>query len=129
MIPQNIIELAIKGGFLNADKVVLKFAGYWFSYTDSEHVERLVMSEIVLRPDFWQALGKELGWNEAECLGMEADLTCPCKPRVEAVNGHMITIHNGSLQWKTEAHNFFDLLLTSGDTKRFWEDLLTTNTK
>lgn len=111
MIPREIIEKAIEGGWWAGNKAKMSHANANWQI-------------IALDSTFWQALGKALGWSEAECLGMEADLTCPCKPRTEVVNGNMITIHNGSPRWRTEAHNFYGYVLRGEDTTEFWNDLL-----
>lgn len=75
MIPKNVIEKAIEGGWANA------YALDWDGH-----------AEAIIDPLFWQSLGKALGWMSGD--------------------------------WKGNAHQFFDLLLTSGDTSRFWKDLL-----
>lgn len=56
-----------------------------------------------LDPSFWQSLGKTLGWNE----------------------------HDGALThfgmeegWRFHAIRFYDLILTDGDTKVFWDEVL-----
>jgi hypothetical protein len=58
--------------------------------------------EIALDPSFWQALGKALGWN---------------------VTGRQLAM-NSKPNWQIWATRFYDLILTGGDTEKFWADLL-----
>jgi len=97
MIPKPIIEKAIEGGFKQNEQ-------------SAEHY--LSDAEIVLMPTFWQALGKALGWTNS--------LRCPLgdcgKPFTK--------LKYGMEGWMNFAHRFYDLILTGGDTERFWSDLL-----
>ncbi|HLL74195.1 MAG TPA: hypothetical protein VK421_02945 [Pyrinomonadaceae bacterium] len=54
-------------------------------------------AEIVLGPLFWQSLGKALGWPDET--------------------------HNGEY-WQVIAHDYFQLVLTGGDTEAFWRNIL-----
>jgi hypothetical protein len=58
--------------------------------------------KIALDPSFWQALGKALGWEKANR-----------ETRTEIW-----------LEWKWNAHRFYDLVLTGGDTEKIWKELL-----
>ena len=60
-------------------------------------------AQIALDPSFWQSLGKTLGWEKC-AEGCEGD----CKVGV----------------WKKKARRFYDLILTGGDTEKFWDELL-----
>ena len=57
-------------------------------------------ADIALDPSFWQSLGKALGWKA------EDDPT-----RI-------------GYTWQGNASRFYDLILTGGDTKTFWDELL-----
>jgi hypothetical protein len=106
MIPKQAIEKAIEGGY----KIDLA----WFV-----DLPVYAHAQIIIDPDFWQALGKALGWlnhcpanidhkpttNPLECP------ECGCS-------------YNGAQIWKDSAHRFYDLILTGGDTEKFWDDLL-----
>lgn len=57
-----------------------------------------------LDPLFWQALGKSLGWPKHE----------PTKDSSSV----------GITEWHHFAMSFYNLILTNGDTDKFWTDLL-----
>ena len=87
-IPKEIYELAMKQG--------------WEPAID------LIQWEInALDRDFWQALGKGLGWG----LILEKD-------------GEKIWDEDRKKSTESEnAHRFFDLVLTNGDLDTFWNEL------
>lgn len=62
----------------------------------------------VLDPAFWQALGKALGWWDD--IGQ-----IPSKMPKRRIDQD---------PWNYHAHRFYDLILTGGDTEKFWADLL-----
>lgn len=64
--------------------------------------------KMVLDPLFWQALGKALGWGEI-------DFSIPHYYNRQDPKPSCILC---------QAHIYFDLVLTGGDTKQFWKDLL-----
>lgn len=64
---------------------------------------------IVLQPEFWQALSNALGWKRTYKMG------------VQHIVGQSWVIIPA---WQYEAHQYFDLLLTAGDTEAFWKELL-----
>jgi len=81
MIPKNIIELAIEGGW--KAKGILQIANW---------------EKIVLDKTFWQALGKNLSWEE--------------------------DLWNGKTKWQRNAYRFYDLILQQQSTESFWAELL-----
>ena len=85
IIPKHIIELAIEGGlkkkYLPTNIMSEPLALYNLD----------AQARLLLVPQFWQALGKRLGWSGEK-------------------SGY-------------QAHVFYDLLLTKGDTDKFWEEL------
>ncbi len=92
------IKLAIeKGGYNN------------LTVSQMEHAKAGNLREefYVLDPLFWQALGKALGWEE-QSFGYETSY------------GYW----EGKPEWNYFAHMYFDLLLTGGDTEKFWKELL-----
>lgn len=101
-----IKQLAIKGGYGQGTE----------PYSTME-------SGMILDPLFWQALGKALGWND----NIENIQRCEfCKMK----NCHR-KILNGKPALNTEpnnylnhAHEYFELILTGGDTEKFWQSLL-----
>ena len=96
------IKLAIgKGGYKNL-RVDLGSDGNLYTFGERFHNKELD-NMLVLDPLFWQALGKALEWRHlhgefCDCLG---------------------TV------WREKAHQYFDLLMTDGDTDKFWRELLT----
>jgi hypothetical protein len=94
------IKLAIeKGGYIPGQYVYKDLAD------DDLHTLSFVPDEVhVLNPLFWQALGKALGWSEE---------TNPAAGNPKLWYG----------DWKQKAHQYLDLLLTGGDTEKFWKEL------
>jgi hypothetical protein len=102
MIPKTVIEKAIEGGWqpnFSAER-------YW----PPSAIEAILVKPkfkwrlIALDPTFWQALGKALGgknWTQKEYID---------EREVEA--------------WFANAINFYWLILTNGDTDKFWNELL-----
>lgn len=94
----NAIKLAIeKGGFLIHDGVAF----------DAMQGATYAKQFVVLNPLFWQALGK-------------ARALCQSHPR--AIDRCDFCISNKG--WQEIALSYFDLILTGGDTEKFWKALL-----
>lgn len=64
-------------------------------------------TETLWDPSFWQALGKALGWR----------IVGPTKKDND---------HNP--EWYYRALEFYELILTGGDTEKFWEELYPSTT-
>jgi hypothetical protein len=95
MIPKQAIEKAIEGGWNDKIGGHYEEIGFW--------------QTIALDPTFWQALGKALGWN-----GLILELI------PDADRGKIIDPN----EWHGHALDFYDLILTGGDTEAFWNELL-----
>lgn len=115
-IPENIIKLAIEGGY---DKGVAGVNGqtreqYLVGY--SQH--------LVLEPAFWQALGKAKGWNHkcTDCYIGEPHEWCKS-------GSHLEKDKYENCAWFDCANKFFNLLMTNGDTSKFWDDITSLNKK
>ena len=129
MIPKKAIERAIEGGWqpsAHRSRTLYNTATRWLqeAITVSASISE---AEIALDPSFWQSLGKALGWSEEDFEGFihkDDDMLCPCNPEKLVQSGAMIVLHRGPVRWRTEAHNFFGIILTGGDTEKFWSDLL-----
>jgi hypothetical protein len=95
------IKLAVKGGWiprgLNAERKPVSWI-WQAAINRSKFYERFVLD-----PQFWVALSKALGW----------ELIDYCRECDSATEG-----------WKYYAHLYFDLVLTGGDTEKFWQDLI-----
>lgn len=85
-IPQEIIAKAVEGGWQQ-------------KYTFDE--------VIALDKNFWQALGKALGWREHKQ---------PC----QCLECHW----NKKDGWNNYAHRFYNLILNEQETDSFWQNLL-----
>jgi hypothetical protein len=99
-------------------------------------------------PLFWQALGRALGWDSNtgssySCCFSQEGLKVFSKQKVGIIVGEskdkecwrVQWLGNSSKEvysknyilvkdWLYQAHQYFDLLLTGGDTEKFWKELL-----
>lgn len=70
MTIQTAIERAIEGGWNNSRPVFgLLGEGFFdvWAADGSDHIVRYTFNDILLDPDFWQAVGKVEGWR-SECV-------------------------------------------------------------
>lgn len=115
------IKLAIeKGGYKNNVESA-KTDPSWYAYM-AIHANGGTM--VVCDPLFWQALGKALGWKDVFKNKKSMGLMEMC--------GHPYCPTEGNCKYQKPerskyAHKYFDLLLTGGDTEKFWKELLTQN--
>lgn len=98
-IPKEAIEKAIEGGwrseYLNCH--IITHSDWYITVGDSRFsCKGEPASTVALDPSFWQSLGKALGWSTME--------------------NHQ--------QSRREALRYYYLILTRGDTKKFWDELL-----
>lgn len=136
-IPKKIIELAIEGGYGIQVRPYIKPLITDWSICDDEmkgrsgdynksifaFIERECLEEkIILDPLFWQALGRSCGWGweceecGAESLGRDSFHCLRCQKIVRL-----------KATWGVTAHRFYQQVLTSGDTEKFWEEILPDN--
>lgn len=107
MIPKQVIEKAHEGGFTGK----AFNASIWWQVT-------------ACKPEFWQALGKALGWEEEVCWGCGKrflDGYMTCQTRNCKINEFA---SNPIPYWRFVGKRFYDLILTGGDTGKFWEEIL-----
>jgi hypothetical protein len=105
MIPKAAIEKAIQGGWQPNVSEFREFVCYIdaVNYLDAKGSWQVIKyEEIALDPSFFQALGKALGLEKSDR-----------NTRTEIW-----------LEWKYQAHRFYDLILTGQPTEPFWEALL-----
>lgn len=148
MIPAHIIEKAIEGGWkcqtlleeeglgtprwdIEAPNIlVVRRVRIGFGGDPSPVKFEISLAEIALDPLFWQSLGKALGWN----IEIHDGCCTVCgEPMPEGETMFNFHGYSGncpkpplkSREWNKEAHRFYDLILTGGDTEKFWEELLT----
>lgn len=117
MIPKLAIEKAIEGGWMpylavKLDNVGGKAAYFFYKYNEEQSIPSngIWLTEIALDPTFWQALGKALGWNEFEAKESWKNYA----------TGEVLKVGRDH----REAHAFYDLILTGGDTEAYWNELL-----
>ena len=100
MIPKNIINYAIEGGYGNDNAYVQIDGGLAVCFPGTDRIDYFVSKEFVLLdPLFWQSLGKALGY--------------------ERFTGQKD-------RWKREWHRFIDAL-SEGTSDKFWQDLVPSN--
>lgn len=79
------------------------------------------VSQITQAPLFWQSLGKALGWEELVCS--DDGLMHPIPSEICRVGMYVGWIP----KWHYMALEYFDLLLTGGNTEAFWKEILKSN--
>lgn len=110
MIPKEAIEKAIEGKWRKADvpHIEEQLGRLWVRFEREENERHLPIvweSDIALDPSFWHSLGKALGWG-AQVYSKRYRAYWP--------------------RYMHEAMMFYDLIITAGDTKAFWKELLAT---
>lgn len=105
-LPKHIIELAIEGGW-DIKKGVGIPAKIDIIPSMQLYASKVVPEKVILDPLFWEALGKRLGWSPKNSWKDSGDIR-----------------HAG---WIIEAKRFYDIILTNGNTDKFWEELLESN--
>lgn len=142
------IKLAIeKGGYKYGHGIDGDYETDGWSY--QEIIDDGIQDKLVLDPLFWQALGKALGWYTYCCgdcgssesryaeLGESGDgwSVCLCGLDCDGEdlydkNGNEEMINKdlyawGNMEtWLYHAMRYYKLLLTGGDTEKFWQELL-----
>lgn len=120
-IPKLAIEKAVKGGwrqFASSDEEIRvdltnnTWPMIWGT-APSGLAKGLPVAVAALDPTFWQALEKSCGWDKmfTELIDVEQD-------------GGIAIMEHKVETWLHYARLFYDLILTGGDTEKFWEDLL-----
>ncbi len=117
-IPRHVIEKAIaaegRGQGWAADAVMVFEKLKMFGVLTHEEY-----CSIALDPLFWQAIGKALGWADWYCMG----------PEFLWSNDEIYCRGSDSYnlnQWQYETYRFYDLILTGGDTEKFWNEIMPT---
>lgn len=128
MIPKLAIEKAIEGGWKN---IYLPNVPFEVKITESKYLvvthsnghEVVVcpIAEIALDPTFWQCLGKMLEWGDSCCHCNEHGFYEVY--RHQAVCG----LSSARAPWQIRAERLYHLILTGGDTHKFWDELLKEN--
>lgn len=122
MIPELAIKKALEGGWepfktVKTEELECKVLDFQTLHCNikphkSGAIPRgfcsLNLFRAALMPSFWQALGKALGWMTPQPDSGEP----PFNLKV------------GYNEWHVRASQFYDIILTGGDTDKFWKDLL-----
>lgn len=133
MIPKAAIEKAIEGGWSHASilegsewKVghgMMLVRTPWPSekFPDRKARQKISLSAIALNPTFWQALVKmpmncPKVWKGKRCSAGEIRKCSTCG------RGY---VGQSRYSWLPLAKRFAFLILTGGDTQKFWDELLT----
>lgn len=108
-IPKEAIEKAIEGGWCKNygnGKPPFKHGvgrdAVTILYNEGGPIQTYYYAQIALDPTFWQALGKSCGWDKNASVYSHTTMT----------------------QWQQAAMQFYDLILTGGDTEKFWAEIL-----
>lgn len=103
-VPDKAFELAEKGGYL---KTRIEDRQNWQFY--------------ILQPDWWQSLEKSLNW-----FGVWSREYWTSKSDQLHAKGldRFGTTEEELPPWRWYSARFYDLILTGGDTEKFWEELL-----
>lgn len=143
MIPKHIIEKAIEGGWREKMRKIVMEKSYCMLFAErlSTYPTMIYYAEFILDPLFWQALGKSLGWGKetyhtntgkewGERFCNHCGISVDIQPSRESGCNHVhypescdICLKN-SKTWKEQARQFFDLLLSNGNTSAYWESLI-----
>lgn len=104
-IPKEILELAVAGGWKDFRPTIMPHEVE--DEPSAKFLQEIMWHEmyrekIALDPLFWQALGKERGWEHEDTI----------KPINEA-------------RWIRYAMRFLHLILSHSDTAAFWQEILT----
>lgn len=131
-IPKRAIELAIEGGWEPFKTIGVVGDGSWdkidferYGYSAPQNLDKTLASiniyRIALTSEFWQSLGKSLGWSDLDQCGHkypsngDGRYSDICK-----ICGRKFTPGT----WQEKAHRFYDLILTNVDTEQYWAELL-----
>ena len=136
MTIKEAIEKAVAGGWRKGEKpdVNENKEGCWVQFFGGHDTGVIHQSEIFLDKDFWQALGKSLGWGTemfdeddgktrwhyfSHCpvdgeilMGMEQECPNACD-----------TENPGVISWLYDWHNFIDHLASGKSVESFFEEL------
>lgn len=77
-------------------KIAIEKGGYDSDVHWATNLPEYAKSQFIVDPDFWKAIAKAKGFT----YGLDTG------------------------QWAIFAHDYLDVVLTNGDTKEFWKDLL-----
>jgi hypothetical protein len=100
----NAIKLAVeKGGYDTPSTKIITLQGRRYGLNT---INKWYQAYVMTDPLFWQALGKALGWSKELYKDNPFDGTAIWQT------------------WQYHAHQYFDLVLTGGDTEKFWKSLI-----
>ncbi len=146
MIPKHIIEKAIEGGWKDTRpqiSAVEREEDVPKATIVNDFMNFYSTPVVVCEPLFWQALGKALGWDnriddlytliadvDVKWMTIAPDTSLPAQVERHVEENRMKYRISQAIKdienrgWKYYAQCFFDLLLTGGDTEKFWQELV-----
>lgn len=123
MIPKRAIELAREAGFAHGTLLGMKCVEVEDDnvvFSDGQGTTcTLRLSQIALTPSFWVALGKALGWE-----GKYRETIVGVGHAADGLSAEVKKVRSKNEVWFDTAHRFYDLILTGGDTEKFWADII-----
>lgn len=128
----NAIKLAIeKGGYMGGWQEWWEFEEHrnrneWVLRHNADWDDFITFKEIALDPLFWQSLGKALGWaDEVTSAGNRKEHAFPqyYRDETDKINKAWEKCIKQP-EWLFHAREYFNLILTGGDTEKFWKGLL-----
>lgn len=109
-----------------AIKLAIEKGGYNFKIPNEPLFPDL-KSQILLDPAFWVSLGKALRW-ERRTVVVVGNSEMESLEWFEVGMDKHESYHTFRLpKWQFHALRFFEIKLTGGDEKKFWEELLNIN--
>lgn len=115
MTIQQTIQKSIEGRYISAYKDVFveqKQSGDWYFFPKDENLKALFhcsIHQLLLDPQFWQALGKALGWGDI-CINCHNSVSSCCEEKYNK-------------DWKYYWHKFIDHLADGKDIESFFKTL------
>lgn len=128
------IKLAIEKGGYNG----LNFGKDWYGHKTDTFNQMLYKNPTVfaLDPVFWKSLGKALKWQEEKfklgdfvTIRIGNGFVTGKVTSIEKNEAKVHLTHGGYmnipvLEWLYNANQYFELLLTGGNTDKFWKELI-----
>lgn len=118
------IKLAIDKGGYSTSKMYLH--GGEDSFISYDTFIKMNNAWISQDPEFWQALGKALGWPDKVCekCGGNGELLSGTADGPRYCCGAYEVTAREETSWKWHWHRYIDVLADGGDQDTFWKDLI-----
>ncbi len=124
MIPKNVIELAIEGGWKDFRPVVTSEDIKKMSEINvlQTFMDQNYNHQVICDPLFWQALGRAKKWSQDEVVTnyMKENGTYRYGDPLFHLKDEKITRLG---DWADHSIEFFTILMTGGDMEAYWKNL------